>query len=74
MGHSLCDGCGNERSASFFILVSHIVAVAVIYREDFEGKCDSGMKNGPWYGEMAAYFPQSNKNLVSLDVISCSLA
>jgi len=49
------------------------MAVVVIYREEFEGKCNSGIKNGPWYGEMAEYFPQSNKNLVLWDVISCSL-
>ena len=73
MGYSLCDGCGKDKSPSSCVFVSHIVAVVVIYREEFEGNCNSGMKNGPWYGEMAEYFPQSNKNFVSWDGISCSL-
>jgi hypothetical protein len=73
VGCSLCDGCGKEKNPSSFLLVSHIMVVVVIYREEFEGKCNSGMKNGPSCGEMAEYFPQSNKTLVSWDVISCSL-
>jgi hypothetical protein len=73
VGCSICDGCGKDKSSSSFALVSHIMAAVVIYREEFEGKCNSGLKNCPWYGEMAEYFPQSKKNLVSVDVISCSL-
>ena len=73
MGCSLCDGCGKEKSPSSFVPVAHIMVVVVIYSEEFEGICNSWMKNGPWYGEIAEYFPQSNKNLVPWDVISCSL-
>ena len=54
--------------------VSHFVlAVVMIYRDEFKRKGNLGLENGPWYGEIAEYFQQTNKSLVSLDVTSCSL-
>jgi hypothetical protein len=50
-----------------------VLAVVMIYRDEFKRKGNLGLENGPWYGEIAEYFQQTNKSLVSLDVTSCSL-